>query len=119
MSVETVLKSVVGAVVAGGCFNGVNTSVTITMPYVVFHEVSGVPVNTIHGSYGGITRSRYQVDVFAESPEAAKGVALGVVKTAIVGSAILQGQLVFQMKGQYSEVSKTHQYITEYLIWSE
>lgn len=119
MSAETALKSVVGPLVAGGCHNGINTSLSITKPYVVFHEISGVPVNTIHGTYGGKTRSRYQVDVFAETLEEAKGLAIGTIKTAINNSSLLEGELIFQMNGEYSGTDKTHQYITEYLIWSE
>ena len=117
MSTETTLKTLINTLVAGKCHNGVNTSKNIVVPYVVFHEISGVPVNTIT-AYAGLTQCRFQVDVFAKSPEEAKGLALGTIRTAIESSAVLQGQLIFKMKGQYSELDKTHQYITEYYIWA-
>ena len=118
MSVETTLKSLINPLVAGGCYNGVNTSNTITTPYVVFHEISGIPANGLSVEYLGLTRFRYQVDVFAKSPEQAMGLAVGTIRTAITGSATLNGTMVFQMKGQYSEFDKTYQYITEYEIWA-
>lgn len=119
MSVDTTLKSLINALpeITGGCHNGVDNSSTITVPYVVFHEISGVPETGISVPYLGLTRFRYQVDVFAKSPEAAKGIALEVVRPAIVNSE-LEGLMVFQTKGQYSELDKTHQYITEYEIWA-
>lgn len=117
MSIETTLKSVLNPLLTGGCHNVVNTATTVVHPYAVFYEVSGIPENTIHG-YGGITQHRYQIDVFAKSPEQAKGLALGTMKSDIETSAILQGQLIFHMVGEYSEADRTYQYITEYYIWS-
>lgn len=116
MSVDTVLKGLIAPLVAGGCHNEVNASTTITKPYVVFHEISAIPENGLQG-YLGLTRFRYQVDVFAASPEHAKGLALGTIKSAIVGSS-LEGLLISHMSGEYDEVTKTHQYITEYQIWA-
>jgi len=116
MSTETTLKTLINPLVAGGCHNAVNASATIVCPYVVFQEITAVPENGLLG-YMGLTRSTYQVDVFAKSPEQAKGIALGTIKTALVTSA-LEGLLTFHMVGEYSELDKTHQYITEYVIWA-
>lgn len=118
-SISTMLKALIDPLVTGGCHNTVNTSDRIAAPYVVFHEISGVPETGISNDYLGATRYRFQVDVFASSPEMAKGLALGSVKDAITGSAAIQGTLIFQMAGQYSEKDKTFQYITEYQIWAE
>ena len=118
MTTEATLKSLITPLVAGGCHDGINITYPLVVPYVVFHEITGVPENTLSG-YAGLTKSRYQVDTFARSPEQAKGLALGTIKSAITGSSVLRGLLVFQMKGQYSELDKTHQYITEYEIWAE
>lgn len=115
MSIETSLKALIGPLVAGGCHNTVNTSTTIVPPYVVFQEISGLPENTLEG-YAGITRSRFQIDTFAKSLEQAKGLALGEIKDAIVAG--VKGLMIFQMTGQYSELDKTFQYITEYSIWN-
>ena len=118
MSAETTLKSLINAIAIGGCYNGINNSGDVVVPYVVFHEISGMPLNTIT-TYSGRTECRFQVDVFAKSPEHAKGLALGDIKDAITSSPILQGELVLQMKGQYSESDKAFQYITEYVIWTD
>lgn len=117
MSVDTTLKSLITPLVAGGCHRGVNDSQQIVAPYVVFHEIYGEPLNTI-SDYTGVTKSRYQVDVFAKTPEQAKGLALGVIMEAIQSSPIIQGDLIFRMDGQYSDLDKTYQYITEYTIWA-
>jgi hypothetical protein len=116
MSVDTVLKGLIAPLVAGGCHNGVNASATITKPYVVFHEISAIPENGLLG-YMGLTRFRYQVDVFAVTIEQAKALALGTIKAAIVGSS-LEGLLIAHMAGEYSDLDKTHQYTTEYQIWA-
>lgn len=117
MSVETELKTLITPLVAGGCYNTANLSTTVTVPYAVFYEISGIPEQTIHG-YAGITSHRYQVDVFARSPEHAKALALGTIKSAIEGSAVLGGTLVFHMVGEYNPSDRTYQYITEYQIWA-
>ena len=120
MSTETTLKSLINPLVTGGCHNQVNASSTITLPYVVFYEIFGTPVTIIHTpGYGGITESRYQIDVFAASPEQAKGLALSTIKDAITNSTVLEGLLVNQLSGQYSELDKTYQYIVEFQIWAE
>jgi hypothetical protein len=118
MSVETTLKSLINPLVAGGCHNGVNDAQPIVVPYVVFHEIAGTPTNGLSVEYLGLTKFRFQIDIFARTPEQAKGIAIGTIRTAIAGSAILKGIMIFQMKGQYSELDKTHQYITEYEIWA-
>lgn len=117
MSVETQLKAVLGPLVSGGCHNRVNTTSPAVLPYIVFYEVSGIPIVGI--SPGQITpvECMYQVDVFAPSPEYAKGLALGAVRDAIEQSAALQGTLVFKTSGDYSKIDKTYQYITQYKIW--
>lgn len=116
MSVDTVLKSTINGLVAGGAHNGVNASLTITLPYVVFRQISGNPENGLKG-YMGLTEYRYQVDVFAASPEQAKGLALGTIKASIIAST-LEGIMTFSMAGEYDGDDKSHQYITEYTIWA-
>ena len=119
MSIETALELNVGPLVSGGCHNGVNRSVNITLPYVVYHEVSGEPVTGISNGYLGLTEYRFQVDVFAATPSEAKALALGDIKTAITETTEIGGVLVFQMSGQYSKDARTFKYITEYQIWAE
>jgi hypothetical protein len=116
--VESTLKSLIGGLVMGGCHNTVNRSLTPVYPYAVIHEISGIPVNGVSIGYLGITRFTYQIDVFAKSQEEAKGLAVGSIRTAISASSILEGELISQMNGEYSELDKTFQYITEYVIWS-
>jgi hypothetical protein len=116
MPVDTTLKSTLNALVAGGAHNGINESLTITLPYIVFRQISGNPENGLLG-YVGLTAYRYQVDVFSRTPEQARALALGTVKTAIVASS-LAGLLIFSASGQYDGDDKSHQYITEYTIWA-
>ena len=118
MSVDTTLKALLNPLVAGGCHNGMNKDYPVVKPYIVFHEIAGTPVNGVSQEYMGATEFRYQVDVFAASPEAARAIATGTVRTAIAGSTELQGTMIDQLQGQYSESDKTHQYITEYYIWA-
>lgn len=110
MSFDTDLKIALSPLVDGGCHNGVNLDPDST-EYVVFHEISSIPFYTITSSDS--TDSRYQIDVIAKTPEKAKALALGVIKTAVEG---LGARLIFHNKGEYSEATKTHQYITEYEV---
>lgn len=117
MPVDTDIKTALNSLVAGGCHSVVNASATITKPYIVFHIISAIPANGIVG-YLGLTEYTVQIDVFAQTPEHARSLALGTIKNAIVGSAALQGTLTMHLNGEYSDIDKTHQYITEYQIWA-
>lgn len=114
-AIESAIRSGITPLVAGGCHNKVNRSTTITKPYVVFHEVEGEPINGISG-YLGKTMYRFEICVFADSPEQAKSLALGSIKTEITGSSLLQGVLTFQSSGDYDEDNRTFEYVTEYEI---
>lgn len=115
-TIESTLKTLISPLVAGGCFNGVNASPSVTLPYAVFHEISATPENGLQG-YLGLTKYSYQIDVFAGSPEHAKSITLNAIKPALVGSS-LEATLTFHMKGEYSDADKTHQYISEFEIWA-
>jgi hypothetical protein len=116
MPVDTSLKTALNGLVAGGCHNSVNEALTITLPYIVFRQISGNPENGLLG-YSGLTKYRYQVDVFARTPEQARALALGSIKAAIV-AAPLAGMLIFSASGEYDGDDKSHQYHTEYTIWA-
>lgn len=116
MTIESTLKSLINPLVAGGCHNVVNASAAIVYPYAVFQEISAIPENGLAG-YVGLTRYSYQIDIIAKSPEQAKGLALGAIRSAVIASS-LDGLLTFHMVGEYSEVDKSYQYITEYQIWA-
>lgn len=116
MTIESLLKSRIAPLVAGGCHNVANTSATLALPYVVFQEISAIPANGLLG-YVGMTKYQFQVDVIAKSPEQAKGLALGTIKSEIIAAGV-EGLLTFHMVGEYSEIDKTYQYITEYTIWA-
>lgn len=100
----------------GGCYNAANTRATIIVPYVVFYEISGIPEYGISG-YLGSTRHRFQIDVFARSPEEAKAISMGAIKDAIEASG-LNADMILHMSGAYSPLDKTYQYTTEYYIWA-
>lgn len=119
MSIESTLKSLINPLAAGGCHNRVNSTSPIVCPYVVFYEISGVPETGVSLDYLGITKFLFQVDIFAKTPEQAKGLAVGAIRSAISGSTVLQGRMSFQHAGEYSELDKTYQYITEYEFWAQ
>lgn len=118
MSIETTLKTLLSPLVAGGCHNGANVRSEIITPYVVFHEISGLPLFGISSNDFGATKCRYQIDVFAVSPEQAKGISLDVIKPVLSETELLNATHIFQMSGPYSDITKTYQYITEYSIWA-
>ena len=117
MPVETDIKTAINSLLAGGCHTVVNASSTITLPYAVVSIISAIPANGVSG-YLGLTEYTVQIDVIARTLEHAKSLSLGAIKNAIVGSSALQGTLSIHLSGEYSEVDKTHQYITEYQIWA-
>lgn len=116
MSIATLIKAHVGPLLTGGCHHTINRSTTINKPYAVFYQIAATPENGISG-YLGKTRYRYQLDVFASTMEAAEGLALGSVKTAVENG--INGTLIFHADGDYSEEDRTFQYITEFLVWSD
>ncbi|MBM9615310.1 DUF3168 domain-containing protein [Desulfobulbus rhabdoformis] len=115
MSIDTDLRAVIGPLLAGGAHNTVNRSPGKQLPYAVFYEITGTPLNTIHGATEA-TSCTYQVDVFARTPEQAKGLSLGDLKDAIESSS-LEGLITLQMAGEYDPISKSYRYITEYQVW--
>lgn len=117
MSTETTLKGIINAVpeITGGAHYAVNRTGS-TDRYVVFHQISELPTVGISQDLG-LDNCIYQVDVFAKTPEAAKGLAKGPVKAAILASAELGATYTFGAGGQYFDDDETYQYITEYRIW--
>jgi len=116
MAIDTALKALLDAALAGGGHNGANISASVVYPYAVFYELSGEPLRTIHGTTEA-TDSEYQVDVFARSPEQAKGLALGDVKDAIETSTTVGGVLTLSMSGEYDPVARCYRYISRYQVW--
>jgi len=114
MSFDADLKAALSGLLAGGCHKRVNNSTSITLPYAVFHDIAGLPQVGISQPLG-ITNGSVQIDIFAASPEAAKGLALGIVKNAVEGLGAI---LFFHMDGEYDPTDRTFQYITEYQNWS-
>lgn len=116
MAIDLALKALLSGILAGGGHNAVNVSSPIIYPYAVFYELSGEPLRTIHGTTEA-TDSEYQVDVFARSPEQAKGLSLGDVKDAIETSITVGGVLTLSMSGEYDPVARCHRYISRYQVW--
>lgn len=116
MAIDNALKTLLDAVLAGGGHNGANISASVIYPYAVFYELSGEPLRTINGTTEA-TDSEYQVDVFARSPEQAKGLSLGDVKDAIETSTTVRGSFRLRSYGGYDPVARCHRYITRYQVW--
>lgn len=94
----------------------VNTSATITHPYICFQEIIGIPEAVLDG-YAGLTNKRMQIDCFAKSYGGAKGLAAAV--SAALAASTIPNVKIGQMDGEYNEVVKDYHVITEFSIWSE
>lgn len=113
MTTEASLQALLAPLAAGGCWPVVNTSPTITYPYIVFYEIVGVP-EMLDGS--GLVAKRFQIDCCAKSYGAAKALAQSV-KAAIAASTMVSAFLS-TMDGEYNEVTKDYLAIAEFTIWS-
>lgn len=116
MSIDAALKALIDPLVTGGCHNTINVSTTVSYPYAVFYELGCEPLHTVHGATEAMD-SEYQIDVFARSPEQAKGLSLGDIKTAIETSTTVSGVLILSMSGEYDPVARCYRYISRYQVW--
>ena len=116
MAIDTALKTLLDSELVGGGHNGANISSPVVYPYAVFYEISGEPLRTIHGTTEA-TDSEYQIDVFARSPEQAKGLSLGDIKDAIETSSSVGGVFTMSMSGEYDPVARCYRYISRYQVW--
>ena len=116
MTTEATLQALLDPLAAGGCWPVVNTSTTITYPYAVFYEVSGIPDITLE-SYSGLTKKRFQIDCFGTSYGQAKTLAKNI--RGALDAATVTSEMIAEMDGQYDPSTKTYQTILEYYIWSE
>ena len=113
MTTEAKLQALLAPLAAGGCWPVVNTSATITHPYIVFYEI----VEVSEMLAGGAPYSkRMQIDCFAKSYGAAKALA-NAVSDALKASAMVNVKLS-QMDGEYNPAVKDYQVITEFNIWA-
>lgn len=113
MTTERDLQGLLATLATGGCWPVVNTSPTVTYPYIVFMEVVSVP-ETLDESV--LTAKRFQIDCFAKSYGAAKALA-NAVRAAIAASSMVSA-FISAMDGEYNPVTKDFQVITEFTIWS-
>jgi len=116
MTTEASLQALLAPLAAGGCWPMVNTSSTVVHPYIVFYEIVGLPEVVLDG-YAGLTAKRFQIDCFAKSYGQAKALAKSV-RGALAGSS-MANVMLSEMDGQFNEVVKDYQVITEFTIWSE
>lgn len=115
MTTEATLQSIIAPLAIGGCWPMANTSSTIAYPYAVFYEIVGTPDATLNG-YSGLVEKRFQIDCFALSYGSAKSLAKSITD-ALSASALVNLKLS-EMDGQYNEVTKDYQVITEFSVWS-
>ena len=115
MTTEATLQAMLAPLAAGGCWPLVNTSATITHPYITFQEIVGLPEVTLDG-YAGLTAKRFQIDCFAKSYGVAKALAKSV--TDALAASPMTNVKLSEMDGEYNPVVKDYQIITEFTIWS-
>lgn len=115
MSTESALQALLAPLATGGCWPMANTSATITHPYIVFHEIVGIPEPTLEG-YSGLTAKRFQIDCFAKSYGGAK--ALRKAVNDAIKASTTDNLHLSEMDGEYNPVVKDYQSITEFSIWS-
>lgn len=70
MSVETSLVTVIGALCSSRCYADFASHGT-TRPYVTYQQVGGAVLNPINGSAPGKRNARVQVNVWADTRQAA------------------------------------------------
>lgn len=116
MTTESALQALLAPLVAGGCWPVANTSATVVHPYIVFTEVVGLP-EVVLDAYAGLTSKRFQIDIVAKSYGQAKGLVKSI-RGALEASS-MANVMLSEMDGQYNEVVKDYQVITEFTIWSE
>ncbi len=114
MTVEAQIQSLLAPLAAGGCWPVVNTSSTITYPYIVFYEIVRVPELL---SSDDLCARRIQVDCFAKSYGQAKSLANSI--RGAISSSSLVSAFISSMDGEYNAVTKDYQVITEFKIWAE
>ena len=114
MTTESTLQSLLSPLAAGGCWPVANTAATITHPYIVFYQITSGS-EMLSGE--GLDYQRYQIDCFAKSYGQAKSLA-NSIRGEIAGSSLVSSYLG-AMDGEYNEVVKDYQVITEFKIWAE
>lgn len=114
MTVEAQIQSLLAPLVVGGCWPVVNTSSTITYPYIVFYEIVRVPELL---SSDDLCARRFQIDCFARSYGEAKAL-MNDIRGTISASSLVSAYLS-SMDGEYNEVTKDYQVISEFKVWSE
>ena len=122
MSTEGDLQAILAPLVGGRCYPIVNTSQTITYPYITFQVISNIPDMNLEGP-SGLEYNRVQIDIFATTYGAAKTLK-GLVKNALQAAADedfadrLHNVCLFVMD-EYEEETSSYREILEYGIWSD
>lgn len=114
MTTEATLQALLSPLATGGCWPVANTAATITHPYIVFYQITSMSEML---DETGLDVQRYQIDCFARSYGQAKALS-NSIRGAIAGSSLVSSYLG-AMDGEYNEVTKDYQVITEFKIWAE
>lgn len=111
-TVEANIQSTLGALVSGRCYPLVNTSATITAPYIIYQVINRSAL-TITPPI--VKAMRVQVDLFASTYGAAQAL-LASIEAAMEAATTFESSLIMSMDG-YEEVSKEYRVTLDYYIW--
>jgi hypothetical protein len=113
-TVEANIQSTLGALVSGRCYPLVNTSATITAPYITFQVISQSALTVTATEQ---KKMRVQVDLFATTYGAARTL-LASVEAAMEAATTFESSLIMSFDG-YEEVSKEYRVTLDYYVWPQ
>lgn len=113
MSIEGSVQAVLAVLVAGRCYPLVAPDSPVT-PYITYQVISNPALNVLSGD-AGVSNRRFQVDVWADSYGAAKGLAASV--TAAMASSALSNTKIGS-HDQYEAEVKIYRVSMDFSVWA-
>lgn len=114
MAIEGDIQALLSPLVSGRCYPLVNTSTTLTRPYITFSVVSNVPVVSLTGP-SGLERRRFQIDIWGDSYGAVKDIEART-KSTFSASSIVNVPLSSQ--DLYEEDTKLYRVSMDFAVWA-
>lgn len=113
MAIEGTLQALLAPLASGRCAPLVNLSPTVTLPYITFQMTGAAP--GVLASPNGLGAKKFQIDLFAATYAAAKGLAQTVI--AAMNTASFANALTFSFD-DYEEGAEVFRVVLEYTIWT-
>jgi len=110
---EASLQSLLGALVEGRCYPLINEQVTVTLPYIIFQEISGRDLLVVSP---GKKEWRVQIDIYARSYKTVKDLS-DSAKTVMDNATAFATAMIDRFDG-FEEVTKEFRSTLEYYVWA-